>query len=139
MNLPNEAQPAEREPLAEMPRGRETILVVEDNPDLRDIAVDLLEGLGYTALSAEDGQAGLDLYHQQRSQIDLILLDLSLPGLSGRELLRRIRAVDEDLKIIVFTGEVVEESPIEGSDGLLQKPFRLADVEHTIRTVLDQP
>jgi len=144
-------QPAVQTPLparppvvADLPRGTETILLVEDDPALREVAATLLRRLGYTVLTAANGVEALSL-NQQRAAGPLALLftDVVMPHLSGRELADRMRALDPHTKIL-FTSAYTEQSVVhqgvlDPGVALLQKPFTPSALAHKVREVLDQP
>jgi two-component system cell cycle sensor histidine kinase/response regulator CckA len=127
----------------DLPRGTETILMVEDDPNLRDMAVTLLRRLGYTVLTAADGLEALNLNQQRDAgHIDLLFTDAALPQMSGKELSKRVRALHPDTRI-VFTstyGEsnVSQQDMLTKGVGLLQKPFSPSALAHKLREVLDQ-
>ncbi|MBT4428577.1 MAG: PAS domain-containing protein [Rhodospirillaceae bacterium] len=119
----------------------ERILVVEDNPDVRVLAVALLSDLGYEIVEAGDAQAGLDaMAHSDR--IDLLLSDVVLPGtLNGPELAVEVRRRDPGIKIIFMTGYAEDafsnRDDTDAQMNLIQKPFGKADLANIIRRVLD--
>ncbi len=127
----------------QMPGGSETILLVEDDSALREIAAILLQRLGYNVLTAANGLEALDLAHQQgRSSIDLILTDVAMTEMGGKELSDRISPLYPGTKIL-FTSAYVENASIhqgvlnEGVD-LLQKPFTPTELAVRIREMLDK-
>jgi CheY-like chemotaxis protein len=89
----------------EAPRAEagETVLVVEDEPVIRDLIVEVLRELGYRALEAADGSAGLKVL-QSRKRIDLLVTDVGLPGVNGRQLADQARVTRPDLKVLFITG-----------------------------------
>ena len=138
-----EIQSDENEDSQEIPGGTETILLVDDEKMIRNLGKDILERYGYIVLLAADGKEGLNLYLEQRDRIALIILDLSMPHLSGREVLERIRAVAPDAKVIVSTGygesKETESLARLGVGGYASKPYRPADLAREVRKVLDAP
>jgi CheY-like chemotaxis protein len=146
--LPKAADPSnparETRTAAPPPRSRlrETILVVEDDPAVRMMAVANLHTLGYTVLQAEDGAAALKVLQTHRG-IDLLFTDLIMPnGMNGQELLRKAREHDATLKALFTSG--YSEQVIKARDGidkdvpLIGKPFRRQALATKIREVLDQ-
>ncbi len=135
--------PGSEEPLAaEQLRGSETILVVDDEPALREMACLALEEMGYHALTAGSGEEALDLYRQKGAEIGLVVLDLGMPGMGGHQALREIMALDPHARIIIASGYSangqVKASLESGAAAYVAKPFRLADLLRTVRRVLDQ-
>jgi two-component system, cell cycle sensor histidine kinase and response regulator CckA len=128
----------------ELPGGTETILLVEDDPALREMASTLLRRLGYTVYPAADGIEALSLKQQHGvGHIDLLFTDVVMPHMSGKELSDRIRA-SHPLTRILFTSAYTENAIIHQgvfSKGLalLQKPFTPSALASKLREVLDQP
>jgi DNA-binding NtrC family response regulator len=112
----------------------ETILVVDDDPDIREVIKDRLESLGYRVLAAPGGKEGLDLLEKQSPQI--ALLDIEMPGMSGLEVLKEIRARGMDVTVVMITAygtvERAVEAMKEGAYDFIPKPF---DPEHIALTV----
>ena len=122
-------------------RGTETILVVEDEAMLSELLKGSLEGLGYTVLAASDGDQALSIYESLGEEIAMVISDLGLPGMSGRDLFLRIRAIRSDAPVVIATGYLDPGTRSElvslGVNGLLQKPYRTDDVARVIRETLD--
>ena len=123
----------------ETPRGTETVLLIEDEPDVLRLTETVLSRYGYTVLSARDGKEGLDQFRREQERIDLILLDLSMPRMSGQEFLNVIRAESPCPRIIVSTGHLHDHGNGKTPDALLKKPYRLPELLQTVRRVLDKP
>ncbi len=116
--------------------GLETILLVEDDANIRTILKTFLEKRGYTVLAAHDGRKALSLLDGYPQAIHLLVTDVVMPGLGGRDIAkesRRRRPTTQILYISGFTDEVVPDSAV----AFLQKPFRLEELEAKIRTILD--
>jgi CheY-like chemotaxis protein len=93
--------------------------------------------LGYQIIEAADGQAGWDAYQADKDRIDLVLMDLSMPGMSGLELLKRLLVFDPDVPAIILTGNVPDEVDAPGARAVLGKPLLPKLMFATIRKVLD--
>ena len=124
-------------------RGTETLLLVEDEQLLRDLLIRSLRGLGYTVLPASDGQEALDSFEREGASIDLVVMDLIMPRLSGREAASRMIAARPDLKLVLMTGYAPEAEQtadllVPGRIALLHKPFLASDLAHQIRALLDE-
>jgi CheY-like chemotaxis protein len=104
---------------------RATILVVDDDADVREVTVTSLESFGYRTMTAENGPAALDAL-ARADQVDLLIVDMAMPGISGVELIRRAREHRPGLRAMLVTGyaDLTAFSPEEG-DLVLQKPYRL--------------
>ncbi len=137
-------EPAKASHLATEARGgTETVLLVEDEAIVRDLAVATLRDRGYTVIEAGNGQEGLSLGRQHPGRIDLVLTDVVMPVMSGKEMADALREWHPDTKIL-FTSGYSEE--VIGRHGLLrpevellQKPYLAATLAHRVREILDQP
>jgi two-component system cell cycle sensor histidine kinase/response regulator CckA len=121
--------------------GKETVLVADDDAQVREVSRIFLENHGYRVLLAEDGQEALDLYKKDPAAIDLLLLDLVMPHLSGRDVLREVRRLNPDARVLLMSGYSEEKAldSKEGVAGFLAKPFRQDDLVRAVRAVLDKP
>ena len=123
------------------PRGRETILVVEDEPLVRSLAGGLLTRKGYEILEASDGREALAMYTAHRATIALVLTDVLMPNMGGVELARRLRRLSPDLPILFMSGHT-DGAWMEGlgdppSDAFVAKPFRPSSLLGRVRRLLD--
>ncbi len=131
------------EPLdqSEIPTGSETLLLVEDDQNVREIAEKMLSNQGYWVLSAKDGETALDIYKDQAADIDLIITDVVMPGISGVELCKTLSAQYPDIRALLMSGYSDHTNlPLQDSYivGFLQKPFERSLFATTVRNVLDQ-
>ncbi|KMY23734.1 two-component system, OmpR family, response regulator [Actinobaculum suis] len=115
-----------------------TILVVDDEPSLRELLSASLHFAGFEVLTAADGQEALA--HQQNQSIDLVVLDIMMPGMDGFEVLRRMRERDSDLPVLFLTARDDVKDKVQGltigGDDYITKPFSLEEVVARIRAVL---
>jgi two-component system cell cycle sensor histidine kinase/response regulator CckA len=127
-----------------LPRGTETILLVEDDPALREMAATLLRRLGYTVLAASNGIEALSLKQQRDiGHVDLLFTDVVMPHMSGKELSERVQAIFPHTKVL-FTSAytenaIIHQGVLNKGLALLQKPFTPSALAHKLREVLDQP
>jgi PAS domain S-box-containing protein len=116
--------------------GSGTILVIDDDELIRITATTLLESLGYKVLSAENGQIGVQRYNENRETIDLVILDMIMPIMGGRETLTKIREIDSEIPVVISSGFSKEDDisamKVQGISGFLHKPFRLADLAEMV-------
>jgi two-component system cell cycle sensor histidine kinase/response regulator CckA len=139
----NEAPTATPSPLApgRLPRGDETVLLVEDEPAVRALARRLLRKQGYTVLEAEHGAAALELARQQPGrQIDLLITDIVMPHVSGLELVERLTAERPTLKVLLMSGYNDShgiEAALGSGRALITKPFTPEALARRVREVLD--
>jgi CheY-like chemotaxis protein len=121
--------------------GTETILVVDDEIALRNFSQQLLKKFGYTVLCAEDGEDALHLFEQQRDRIDLVILDLIMPGMGGRRCLKKILEIDPRARVIIVSGYSTRgpgtQEVVEGAISFIKKPFAIPDMLKAIRQALD--
>jgi CheY-like chemotaxis protein len=117
--------------------------VIEDEESVSEIARDMLSGLGYTVYVAHDGREGVELYRTRQASIDLVLLDINMPVMSGQEAFEALRRIQPQLRIIIVTGygKGVIDTPRFSSDvnGFVQKPFQLETLAFKVRKALDEP
>jgi two-component system, cell cycle sensor histidine kinase and response regulator CckA len=120
--------------------GSETILLVEDEASVRQLVRETLEIKGYTVLEAHDGETALRIALQHRAPIHMLITDVVMPGMSGRELAQRICASDPDVKVLYLSGytedTIVHEGGLEPGTAFLQKPFTLQTLSRRVREVL---
>jgi signal transduction histidine kinase len=120
-------------------RGSETILVVDDDPDVREIMSGVLSDLGYEVKEADNGETGLDILRDLRP--DLMVLDFGMPGSNGADVAATAMQMREGLRILFVSG-YSDTSAIEravGTAALLRKPFRPAEFASAVRSLLDSP
>jgi two-component system cell cycle sensor histidine kinase/response regulator CckA len=121
--------------------GNETILVVEDEPDLRELTRIFLEEYGYTVLEAASAEQAIEAAEIFTEAIDLLLTDVIMPGMSGRQLAEKILTKRPRTKIVYMTGYtddmVVQHKVLEPGVKLLQKPFSKLDLALKVRSTLD--
>ena len=122
--------------------GSESILVVEDEADVRSYLVETLRDLNYRVREASDGAAALALFEADPSRIDLLLTDIVMPGMNGRQLADELRHRQAELKVLFITGysrdAVVHQGRLDSGVSLLQKPFSQMLLAARIRDILDQ-
>jgi CheY-like chemotaxis protein len=116
------------------------ILVADDEDMVRDYVVEALEGLGYRTQTARNGREALDVFGRHKSDVDLILLDVNMPLMSGREACRELRRIRSDVRILVTTGLCIEDEARqflkEGAKDFLQKPFTVDRLSAKVAEVL---
>jgi two-component system cell cycle sensor histidine kinase/response regulator CckA len=123
-------------------RGDETILLVEDEDIVRRLARKILETCGYTVIEAADGAEGVEICKNTGQQIDLLLTDVVMPKMSGRQLVQNVAAIRPELKILFMSGytddSIVRHGAIKSGENFIQKPFTFNALAGKIRAVLDQ-
>jgi two-component system, cell cycle sensor histidine kinase and response regulator CckA len=120
--------------------GSETVLLVEDEESVRQLVRETLVGKGYQVLEAESGQAGLDAAAAHKGIIHLVITDVVMPGMSGRELAQHVVEARPQTKVLYLSGytedAIVSEGTIESGKAFLQKPFTLQNLCRKVREVL---
>ena len=117
--------------------GNETILVVEDEERIREVISSTLVKYGYKVLAASDGIEAMDVFREQAKKIDIVLLDVSMPRRSGREVLQKMIKMDPDARVVIFTGYATDKDEFGYAKAFIQKPLRLPAVLNMVRRVLD--
>jgi two-component system, cell cycle sensor histidine kinase and response regulator CckA len=120
----------------------ETILLVDDEAMILDVAGKMIHTLGYTVITAQDGHTAVDLYKQQQEGIDLVILDMVMPDMSGGEVFDEIKKMNPTAKVLLSSGYSLngQASRIieRGCDGFIQKPFTISDISKQLRKILGQ-
>jgi PAS domain S-box-containing protein len=118
------------------------ILVVDDEAIIRDLLNDVLIDQNYDVILAKDGFEGLELYKKNKKSIDLIILDIIMPGMSGKEVFDKIREIDKEAKIIITSGyskqKVTESLMSSGANGFLPKPFNIDKLLGLIKALVEE-
>jgi signal transduction histidine kinase len=135
-------EPPEAVRLNEPPKGTETILLAEDHEGLRSTAQEMLQNLGYRVITAADGQESVDVFNKHYAQVDLIIMDVVMPILTGPEAYTRMCAVRPDLRVIFTTGYTPKTKDLvamlEKGASILRKPYSLISLSQLIRGTLEQ-
>ncbi|MBV8316345.1 MAG: PAS domain-containing protein, partial [Planctomycetaceae bacterium] len=128
--------------LRPMPRGGETVLLVEDEDAVRALARHILSSCGYTVLEAADGREAVRVAEQHPERIDLVVSDVVMPYLGGRQLVERLAALKPGTRVLFLSGytddAVVRHGVLEAEYAFLQKPFTPSSLAQKVRDVLDQ-
>jgi two-component system cell cycle sensor histidine kinase/response regulator CckA len=140
--LPVSAKAAVTEPSRDeaILRGSGAVLLVDDEDGVRMVAGRILQQLGYQVLSAESGRRALEIYRQERDRIDLVILDMLMPGMGGAETFQQLKGVDPKVRVLLSSGYSVDGEAQEvmaaGARGFIQKPYRLAVLSHKVAEAL---
>jgi two-component system cell cycle sensor histidine kinase/response regulator CckA len=121
-------------------KGTETILLVDDEKTVLSVSRELLKFLGYRLYAAGGGQEAIAVYMEKRGEIDLVILDMIMPGMSGGETFDHLREIDPAIRVLLASGYSIEGQAQEildrGCNGFLQKPFHLEKLAKKVREVL---
>lgn len=122
-------------------RGEESLLLVDDEDMVRKIGGDMLSKLGYNVVLAETGEHAIELVKDKFSKIDLVILDMVMPGIDGEKTFNAIHEFAPLLPVVIASGYSIdsktEEIPERGGKTFIQKPFDLMTLSNTIRNILD--
>ena len=126
----------------DFPRGSETILIVEDNEEVRKLAMRVLEKQGYNVLEASNGNDALLLPNERKESVHLILVDVVMPGISGRQFVEQFKEVCRDCKVLYMSGYtengIVHHGVLEKGMNYIQKPFTVDGLARKVREVLNK-
>jgi PAS domain S-box-containing protein len=129
-------------PIQEIRKGNETVLLVDDEENILQVTREMLQKMGYEVLVARNGGDALDVLRQGAERIDLMILDMIMPGLSGGKTFDLVKKVRRDLKVLLSSGYCIngeaEEIIRRGCDGFIQKPYTMNDLSKRIAAVLGE-
>jgi len=121
-------------------KGSGTILLIDDEKMILDVGRELLEELGYTVLPVMGGQEAIDIFEKNCDNVDLIIMDMIMPGMSGSETFDRLKEIRPDVKILLSSGYSIDGQATKilrrGCDGFIQKPFNMNQLAEKIRKIL---
>lgn len=127
-------------PSAEALTGNATILVIDDEPVVRQTAKSMLERYGYTVLVAENGKEGVDLFRIIADKVALVILDMSMPVMSGEETLRNLKLINPQVVVMLSSGfnevEAIRRFTGKGLAGFIQKPYSMAELAERVKLTL---
>jgi len=131
----------EIETIEEVLKGGETILLVDDEQMIIEIGQEILSALGYRVLPAMSGHEALEIYQDNKNSVDMVILDMIMPNMSGGETFDRLKIIDPDVRVLLCSGYSLSGQATEilerGCDGFIQKPFKLRVLSVKIREILD--
>ena len=129
-------------PETEYQPGRETLLLIDDEVINLEVSRELLTSLGYNVYVAGNGQEGVAIFAEKGKQIDMAIIDMIMPGMSGGEVFDHLRAMNPQLKVLLSSGYSLDGQAQHildrGCNGFIQKPFRLTELSKKIREILDE-
>jgi CheY-like chemotaxis protein len=126
----------------EVRKGTETIMLVDDEQIVLEVTCELLESLGYRVYTAGSGQEAIALYLEKQREINLIILDMIMPGMNGIETFNILKSIHHNVKVILSSGYSAETHAAkfmqQGGSGFIQKPYNIEDLSRKVRDVLDK-
>ena len=122
--------------------GSETVLFVDDEDIIIEIAVELLAHIGYNVLKAGSGREAIAIYEANKEQIDIIILDMIMPNMSGGETYDALKRINPQVKVLLSSGYSINGHATDimdrGCDGFIQKPFKMKELSEKLRGILDR-
>ncbi len=120
--------------------GNGTILLIDDEKMIIDVGQELLQELGFDVLTAASGPDAIDIYHRKSADIDLVIMDLIMPGMSGGETFDRLKEIDPHVKVLLSSGYSINGQAAKilerGCDGFIQKPFNINQLSEKIQGII---
>ena len=130
----------EQEPMAALTKGTGTILLIDDEEMIIDIGQELLVELGYKVLVARSGLEALDIYAKNHEKIDLVIMDMIMPGMGGGEAFDRLKKINSKVKVLLSSGYSINGQATRildrGCDGFIQKPFHMKQLSEKIHSII---
>jgi len=121
--------------------GFETVLFVDDEEMITEIGENLLKWLGYKVFIAGTGKEAIEIYEENKEQIDIVLLDMIMPDMSGSDTYDRMKEINPKVKVLLSSGYSINGQATEildrGCNGFIQKPFKIKELSQKLREVLD--
>ena len=128
--------------IEEFVKGKETVLLVDDEDMIIDVAQRMLNKLGYKVFTARDGREAVDVFRKHKDEIDVIVLDMIMPKMSGGEAFDRIKEIKPKIKVLLSSGYSINGQASEilnrGCNGFIQKPFNLQNLSKNLRAILEE-
>ena len=122
-------------------RGQETVLFVDDEDEIIKVSKALLEVMGYQVLTARNGQEALMIYQEKKENIDIVLLDMIMPGMNGTHVYEQLKIINPDVKVLLLSGYSRDREATarlaNRCNGFIQKPFKMQDLSRSIRKALE--
>ena len=129
-------------PFEDLLRGKETVLLVDDEDIIIDVGLNMLQLLGYKVLTARSGRDSIEIYKKNKDKVDIIILDMIMPDMDGQATYNRLKEIKPDVKVILASGHSINGQAAEmlkkGCNGFIPKPFTVKCLSEKMRDVLDE-
>jgi CheY-like chemotaxis protein len=123
-----------------MVNGMETVLLVDDEEIVLGVGKQMLERLGYSVITAGSGQEAVDVYKNSPDNVDLVLLDMIMPGMEAGDIYDKLKAINPAIKVLLSSGYSLDQKTSaiidRGCNGFIQKPFNMKSLEEKIEEIL---
>jgi two-component system, cell cycle sensor histidine kinase and response regulator CckA len=127
---------------SETRKGTETVLLIDDEEMILDVGCELLGELGYTVIPARSGPQALEIYREKQAEIDIVVMDMIMPGMGGGETFDRLKQINPKVKVLLSSGYSIDGQASKilerGCNGFIQKPFNLQQLSVKLRQILDE-
>jgi PAS domain S-box-containing protein len=131
----------EKRPTGDILRGSETVLFVDDEAMIIEVAEELLHRLGYHPLVARSGKEAMEIFETHKERIDMVILDMIMPNMNGGQVYDRMKAINPNVKVLLSSGYTIDGAASEilgrGCNGFIQKPFKMKELSHKLREILE--
>jgi CheY-like chemotaxis protein len=131
----------EEKPAGNTLKGTETVLFIDDENMIVEMAEELFEQLGYKVLTAGSGTAAIETYEKNKERIDMVLLDMIMPDMNGGETYDKLKEINPNVKVLLASGYSMNGTASEimdrGCNGFIQKPFKMEELSQKLRGILD--
>jgi CheY-like chemotaxis protein len=125
----------------ELKLGHECVLLVDDEERILNVGRTICKALGYTVFTADSGEKALKIYEEKKSDINVVVLDMIMPGMDGLEVFMALKKINPDIKVLLSTGYAIDENAQEmlrqGCKGYILKPYSVVDFSHKLREILE--
>ena len=132
----------EKKSAGDTSRGTETVLFVDDEDMIIEVAEEMFEQLGYKVLTAGSGREAIETYEKNKEKIDIVLLDMIMPDMSGSDTYDKLKEINPDVKVLLASGYSMIGTATEimdrGCSGFIQKPFKMKELSQKLREILDK-
>jgi len=132
----------DKKPSADLLKGKETVLLVDDEHMVINVGKEMLTALSYKVMIAANGEEAVKIYEKNRDKIDIVVLDLIMPDMGGGEVYDRIKEMNPKVKVLLSSGYSIDgqanEILIRGCDGFIQKPFNIKELSASLRDILEK-
>ena len=123
-------------------KGTETILLVDDEEMIIEVNQEILKALGYKTMIARGGKEAVEIYKNNKEKINMVIMDMIIPGMSGKEFYDNLKRIDPEIKVLLSSGYSISGQAAEilerGCNGFIQKPFKMRELSVKIREILDE-
>jgi len=126
--------------MGQLVEGSGTVLLVDDEEMILEVGAEMIKAVGYDVITAAKGSQAIEIYREQMAEIDVVLLDMVMPTMSGGELFDQLKRIDSNVRVILSSGYSLDGEASEiisrGCNGFIQKPFNIKELSEKLHQVL---